>query len=72
MEESRGGALLRGGAAGWEDEDVDDVAAPPTWLSIFQLIALLKRQWLFKKRAWSQTLGEFLSPTLLMARIYKI
>jgi len=43
--------------------------AAESWLSVRQLGALLRRQWLLKSRSWQQTLGEFLSPTLLMGAL---
>lgn len=44
-------------------------ALPPPIQGKHQLQAMLRRQWLFKKRGWGQTLMELISPLLMMSLV---
>ncbi|GBG84246.1 hypothetical protein CBR_g38217 [Chara braunii] len=70
-------AFVRAGSAGGEegvtggmplDADAGGVfSLPPAVSSRQQLRALLRRQWILKKRSWCQTVFEVVSPMLMMS-----
>ncbi|CAM6001577.1 unnamed protein product [Sphagnum balticum] len=52
-----------------QEEDEEGFVLPPPCRGRQQLHAMLRRQWLSKKRGWVQTVMELISPLLMMSLI---